>query len=87
MVWLEDPLTADAPHRGIVEEEDEAMARELVPQYAITPQVQWTAAAVKQATVVRESTFLPYRIQPPPSVAAGAIFSAAFRRGATPASP
>ncbi|KAI3426309.1 hypothetical protein D9Q98_008682 [Chlorella vulgaris] len=52
MVWLEDPLTADAPHRGIVEEEDEAMARELVPQYAITPQVQWTAAAVKQATVV-----------------------------------
>lgn len=40
MVWLEDPLTGDVPHRGVVEEEDEAQAAELAPQYAAAPAVQ-----------------------------------------------
>lgn len=49
MVWLEDPLTGDMPHRGIVEEEDEEQAQELAPQYTAVPAVQvgrgWVAGA------------------------------------------
>ncbi|PRW45200.1 fatty acid desaturase [Chlorella sorokiniana] len=54
MVWLEDPLTGDVPHRGIVEEEDEEQAAELAPQYAVAPAVEWAPgqAAVEGATVV-----------------------------------
>lgn len=54
MVWLEDPLTGDMPHRGIVEEEDEKQAAELAPQYAVAPTVQWAPgqAPVEGATLV-----------------------------------
>lgn len=54
MVWLEDPLTGDMPHRGIVEEEDEEQAVELAPQYAVAPAVQWAPgqAPVEGATLV-----------------------------------
>jgi hypothetical protein len=37
MVWLEDPLTGDMPHRGVIEEEDELLAQELAPQYGAKP--------------------------------------------------
>lgn len=54
MVWLEDPLTGDVPHRGVVEEEDEAQAQELAPQHAAQPSVQWAdgQAPAEGATVV-----------------------------------
>jgi hypothetical protein len=52
MVWLEDPLTGDMPHRTGVEEEDEQQAHELVPQYSAQPEVQasWQATLLLQAS-------------------------------------
>lgn len=38
--FLEDPLTGDVPHRGLVEEEDEQRAAEVAPQYSAAPEVQ-----------------------------------------------
>ncbi len=40
VMFLEDPVTGDVPHRGLVEEEDEQRATEIAPQYTAAPEVQ-----------------------------------------------
>ena len=48
MVWLEDPLTGDVPHRGVIEEEDEQLAQELAPQYSAQPDLHVSTKRVVQ---------------------------------------
>lgn len=43
--FLEDLLTGDTAHRGVVEEEDEARATEIAPQYDAAPEVHWAEGA------------------------------------------
>lgn len=46
VMFLEDPVTGDVPHRGLVEEEDEQRAAEVAPQYTASPEVQVSGAHV-----------------------------------------
>lgn len=75
--FLEDPLTGDVPHRGLVEEEDEQQATEVAPQYDAAPEVQWSEGAqLQKPTVVflvGQSACLLADAFFPGSQAAGAI--------------
>ncbi|KAL4448367.1 hypothetical protein ABPG75_005586 [Micractinium tetrahymenae] len=52
VMFLEDPVTGDVPHRGLVEEEDEQRAAEVAPQYGAAPEVQWRGSPILDTAVV-----------------------------------